>query len=121
MVYSINTNITDELFDTLYNHSALTVEGLDSDDNNIKDYANYLNKECGLKDNAVFHIISGKLMNEHYNLTNRNAYPNDDFHIVVIDLSDLNDVNKIIFKRFNFGGRWFDDVVDNNLSREVSC
>lgn len=118
MAYCINTDITEELFDTLYNHSALTLEGLDP--GSIKDYANYLDEECGLKDNAVFHIISGKLMNDYYNLTYTNAYP-DNLNIVVIDLSDLNDVNKIVFKRFEFGGRWFDDVVDNNLSREVSC
>ena len=117
MTYRINTDITDDIFDILYNHSALTLEGLDP--NSIKDYADYLDGECGLKDNAVFHIISGKLMNEQYCLTNKNAYP-DDLNIVVIDLSDLNDVNKIIFKRFGFGGRWFDDVVDNNLSREAS-
>jgi hypothetical protein len=118
MAYSINTDITEDIFNTLYNHSALTLEGLDPD--SIKDYADYLNEVCGLKDNAVFHIISGKSMNYYYNLTNTNAYP-DDLNIVVIDLSDLNDVNKIIFKRFEFGGRWFDDVIDNNLSCEVSC
>ena len=35
----------------------------------------------------------------------------------VIKLSDLINPSAIVFKRFDFGGRWFDDVVDNNARR----
>ena len=72
---------------------------------------------CGLKDDAVFHVIDGNEMNDFYMLSGKNAYTGD-LHIVVIKLSDLVDPNKIILKRFEFGGRWFDDVVDNNSRRE---
>lgn len=112
--YTVNTDITADIFDELYNNSALILEGLDL--NSLDDYANYLNSECGLVDNAVFHVINGSEMNDFYMLSGKNAYP-DDLHIVAIKLDDLVNPNKIVMKRFGFGGRWFDDVVDNNTRR----
>lgn len=52
-------------------------------------------------------------MNDFYTLSGKNAYP-DDLNIVVIKLSNLVNPNKLITKRFEFGGKWFDDIVDNN-------
>lgn len=115
--YTVNTEITSSLCEELYDDSALTLEGLDLD--SLDDYAKYLDEECGLEENAVFHVIDGYTMNDLYDLSDSNAYP-DDLHIVVIKLSDLIKPNSIIMKRFNFGGRWFDDVVDNNARREFS-
>lgn len=112
--YTVNTDITMSLCDEFYDGSALTLEGLDLD--SLDDYANYLDRECGLKDGAVFHIIDGNEMDDFYMLSGKNAYPGD-LHIVVIKLSDLVNPNAIIMKRFSFGGRWFDDVVDNNARR----
>ena len=68
----------------------------------------------------MFHVISGAYMNSVYDLFGSNAYP-DDLNIVVIRLSDLKDYSAIIMKRFEFGGRWFDDVVDNNTRRAARC
>lgn len=113
MNYNVNTDINMGLLDSFYNDSSLTLEGLDLD--SLNDYANYLNDTCGLKDNATFHIIYGNEMNDFYMLSGNKAYPGN-LHIVVIKLSDLVDPNKIITKRFEFGGRWFDDVVDNNAA-----
>lgn len=113
--YTVNTEITKSLCEELYDDSALTLEGLDLD--SLDDYAKYLDEECGLKENAVFHVIDGYTMNSLYDLSDNNAYP-DDLHIIVIKLSDLVKPNNIVMKRFNFGGRWFDDVVDNNARRE---
>lgn len=113
--YAVNTDITMTLCDKFYDRSALTVEGLDLD--SLDDYANYLDSECGLEDDAVFHVIDGNELNRFYMLSGDNAYPSD-LHIVVIELSDLVSPNKIYLKRFGFGGRWFDDVVDNNARRE---
>jgi len=113
--YTVNTNITMNLCDEFYGEPALTLEGLDL--NSLDDYANYLDNECVLKDNAVFHVIHGSEMNDFYTLSGKNAYP-DDLNIVVIKLSNLVNPNKLITKRFEFGGRWFDDVVDNNAHRE---
>ena len=91
--YTVNTDITMSLCDEFYDESALTIEGLDLD--SLDDYANYLNRECGLKDNAVFHVIYGNEMNDFYMLSGKNAYPGD-LHIVVIKLSDLVNPNAII-------------------------
>ena len=55
-------------------------------------------------------------MNEQYGLTGTNAYK-DDLPIVSFSLKDF-DARPITFIRFGFGGRWFDDVVDNNARRE---
>lgn len=113
--YTVNTNITMNLYDEFYGEPALTLEGLYL--NSLDDYANYLDNICGLENGAVFHVIHGNEMNDFYTLSGKNAYP-DDLNIVVIKLSNLVDPNKIILKRFEFGGRWFDDVVDNNASRK---
>lgn len=113
--YTVNTDITMNLCDEFYDDSALTLEGLDLD--SLDDYANYLDDTCGLEDGATFHVIYGNEMNDFYMLSGDNAYPGD-LHIVVIKLSDLVSPDKIILKRFEFGGRWFDDIVDNNARRE---
>lgn len=111
MKFEVNTNITNELFDEFYNGSALTLEGLDLND--LEAYINYLNDIAGVNDDATIHIIKGESMNNHYSLFGRKAYP-DDLHIIVIKLSDFANASALVFKRFEFGGRWFDDVVDNN-------
>lgn len=112
--YTVNTDVTMSLCNEFYDGSALTLEGLNLE--SLGEYADYLDCECGLKDGAVFHVISGDKMNYYYALSGTNAYSND-LHIVVIKLSDLVNPDKIIMKRFEFGGRWFDDVVDNNARR----
>lgn len=111
----INTSSIEDL-KKFYESSALTLEGLDLD--SIGDYAEYLDSICGLKEDAKFYIVLGSTMNSVLNYRNSNynkgfVYP-EDLHIVVIMLDDLKDYQKIILKRFEFGGRWFDDVVDNN-------
>lgn len=113
--YTVNTEITDSLYKELYDNSALTLEGLDL--GSLDDYAKYLDEKFGLKENAVFYVIDGSVMNSIYGLSDNNAYP-DDLHIVVIRLSDLVKSINLMTKRFDFGGRWFDDVVDNNARRE---
>lgn len=114
MNYTVNDNVNMSICDELYENSALTLEGLSLD--SLDDYAEYLDDICGLKDGAVFHIIDGNEMNNFYCLSGKNAYPGD-LHIVAIKLDDLVNPNAIILKRFEFGGRWFDDVVDNNARR----
>ena len=111
--YTVNTDITMSLCDEFYDDSALTLEGLDID--SIDDYANYLDNVCGLKEGAVFHVFSGYEMDDFYMLSGSNSYPGD-LHIVVIKLSDLVNPNKIVTKRFEFGGRWFDDIVNNKTN-----
>jgi len=100
----------------LYDDSALTIEGLDYEDESMQDFVDIVDGCVGLKTNNIY-VISGKVMNKVYRLTGDNRYP-DDLHIVSIKLSDMKNPSEIIMKRFEFGGRWFDDIVDNNKRRE---
>ena len=119
MNYKTNTLVDADLLDSFYKDSSLTLEGLALD--SLNDYADYLDKVCGLKDSTVFHIVSGKYMNDVYDLYGDNAYP-DDLHIVVVKMECLKNPMSIVTKRFEFGGRWFDDVVDNNAGlHSKSC
>ena len=107
--------ITKEQLNTLYNQSALTWEGLSPDEENLKDIRNWLKEHKAIVYvEPGFHIIKGKFMNEVYNLTGDNAYPEE---LNIVSVTDI-DQNKITIPRFKVGGRWFDDIVDNNLRRE---
>lgn len=109
---------TKEELDNLYNQSALTVIGLEISDDMFNQFTNWLIEKNALLDNKelVFYIIKGQTMNEIYQLTNNNAYPND-LNIVSVD-NDALIISNLIIKRFEIGGKWFDDIVDNNALRE---
>lgn len=109
-IYVENKNILDEL----YNDSALTMEGLAED--SIPDFIDWIKERTELENERAY-IITGKIMNEKYMLTGDNSY-SDDLTIVCIKLSDMKNPNNIFTARFEIGGRWFDDVVDNNIDRE---
>lgn len=107
--------ITKEQLDVLYNQSALTWEGLSLDEENLTDVRNWLKEHKAIVHvEPDFHIIKGKFMNEVYNLTGDNAYPEE---LNIVSVTDI-DQNKIAIPRFKVEGRWFDDIVDNNLRRE---
>lgn len=108
--------VTDkEILDKLYNDSALTIEGLCEE--SIPDFLDWINETAKTEDNVNVYVTKGKTMNNIYWLTKDNAYPND-CTIVSIMLSDIENANTLIMRRFEVGGRWFDDIVDNNLNRE---
>ena len=65
------------------------------------------------------YVIEGNLMNREYNLTGDNAYPETDCTILCIKLDDMERPMAVTLPRFAVGGRWFDDVVDNNARREA--
>ena len=111
-IYVDNTDILDEL----EKDSALTWEGLSDSDDNLKAVANWLEENGSPMINEKFYIIKGSLMNKYYNLKGSNRY-NKDLTLVSIKLNDLKDVMKIVTKRFEVGGRWFDDIVANNRRR----
>lgn len=113
----INVNGETEL-KYLYDNSALTWEGISSDDENLTQVAEWLEQYRALtKNEAEFYITKGKVMNECYELAGKNAYP-DELTIVSVSPECI-DLRKVIFPRFEVGGRWFDDIVDNNnLSKE---
>lgn len=105
------TVVNKEGIEALANKSALTLEGLSEE--SIPDFDEWI-KHYTSTDEAVYHVISGKLMNDSYHLTGSNRYP-DDLTIVSVDGIDLGPVT---IPRFQIGGRWLDDVIQNNLMRE---
>lgn len=102
----------------LYNDSALTFEGVNDTKENYEYLVNWL-EEQGAEPVSELPIykISGKMMNEEYGLTGDNAYQ-DDLNIVSVPLKALGNYMAIVFSRFAIGGRWFDDIVENNRIRE---
>ena len=109
---------TKEQLDALYNQSALTWEGMTTDEENLGAIKDWLNSHGAIIDGVepTFHIISGELMNTVYGLTGRNTYPDD---LSIVSVTEINQM-KITIPRFEVGGRWFDDIVDNNAMREES-
>lgn len=102
---------------TLYDDNALTFEGTVIDDDNLGYLVEWLNSyNCHMK-RKDFYVVSGGLMDSYYGLTGKNAYPRN-LNILCVKLSDLDNIGGIIMARFSIGGRWFNDVVDNNLRAE---
>lgn len=109
-------NVTEsEQFDYLYNDSALTLEGLTED--SIGDFIDWIAERAEFKTEPTAYVIKGRDMNNHYGLTGDNAYPND-LSIVSVPLEIMENPGAIVIPRFQIGGRWFDDIVENNLRRE---
>ena len=106
---------TKEQLDELYNQSALTFEGVVADEENLTAIKEWLEEYSAVNEDPHFHIISGAIMNKTYDLKGRNAYPDD---LTIVSVTNINNM-KIALARFGVGGRWFDDIVDNNKRREV--
>lgn len=110
MNYTIENVTTKEQLEKLYNNSAFTIEGLT--DESIPDLLNWLNDNTTFTtENPTVYVTKGYVMNLAYDLTEDKAYNNDLTIVSVIDI----DLVKVALKRFSVGGRWFDDIVDNNL------
>lgn len=109
---------TKEELNKLYNQSALTVIGLEVNNDMFNQFTNWLIEKNALLSNKelIFYVIKGQTMNKIYKLTGDNAYPND-LNIVSVDSDSINTF-KLILNRFEIGAKWFDDVVDNNALRE---
>ena len=98
----------------LYDDSALTMTGLKVE--SIPDFVGWVEGYTKLLRRRVY-VVSGKVMNTYCGNTGDNAYA-DDLNLVAIKLSDIADYTKIVLPRFQVGGRWFDDIVDNNRRHE---
>lgn len=106
-----------EQLDELYNCSALTFEGFSAKEENINKLIKWLKGYSEISNPLPIYIISGKTMNINYGLTESNKYK-DNLTIISIKNNDIKNLSAIIIPRFEVGGRWFDDVVDNNVRRE---
>ena len=97
---------TKEELKELYGCSAMTWEGLRTDKENLTQAL-----ECCCTDgvNGTIYLTKGKAMNQICKLKGDNAYP-DELNIVSIkNYKGL---------AMQFGARWMDDIIDNNLRRE---
>lgn len=111
MKYIIENVTTKEQLDNLYNHSAFTIEGLAED--SIPDMLEWLKENTVFTtENPIVYVTKGKVMNTEYALTDNKAYLEDLTIVSVIDI----DLLQIALKKFSVGGRWFDDIVDNNAN-----
>lgn len=104
--------------DELYAGSAFTMEGFAPEDENLEMLLDWIKGLTEVKD-ETFYIVSGATMNRAYGLTGTNAYPDENSHLVCMKLDAMVSPDKITMPRFAIGGRWFDDVVDNNARREA--
>jgi hypothetical protein len=86
--------------------------GLDLD--SLGDVIVWMQKYHVNTDKAVFHVIEGGVMNTLYGLTGTNAYPTD---LNIVSVTGVEQANLAV-PRFQVGGRWFDDIVDNNRRRQ---
>lgn len=111
-------NSTEKDLEDLYNDNSLTIEGLreDSIHDFVDDFEFLMREEISCLD---VYVTKGALMNRTYGLTGTNAYP-DDLSIVSIKLENFREgaLGHVAMKRFSCGGRWFNDIVDNNARRE---
>ena len=103
--------------DELYDAWALTLIGLDDSDESINHFIDWIKKYSEVSNPLNVYITSGKTMNNHYNLTGNNRY-NEDLKIVSIKNKDIMQLMRVAIPRFEIGGRWFNDIVDNNSWRE---
>ena len=114
--YELKEVTTKSELSNLKNGSAFTIEGAGG---NLHEWCVGLN-EILAKENIgqvkTFYTFTGKFMNETYNLTGSNAYP-DDFTFLCFTLDGL-DVGKLAMFKMRFNARWLDDIVDNNNARE---
>lgn len=112
MKYTIENVTTKKQLDNLYNNSAFAIEGLAEE--SIKDLIEWLGDNTTFTtEEVVVYVTKGNVMNDMYELRDSNAYPDDLSIVSVIDI----DLMKVALKRFSVGGRWFDDIVDNNARR----
>ena len=103
--------------DELYKDWSLTIEGLAPDEENLKELLNWVKELTPLKREDVY-TIEGSVMNRMYGLTGTNAYPETDCTLVCVKLADMEHSDRVTMPRFDIGGRWFTDIVDNNAWKE---
>lgn len=102
--------------DKAYKGSYYTITGTGGDINEWKKgYQDLLDKENigKIKEWIEF---TGEDMNSKYGLTGDNAYDSG-LHFLAFPLDGL-DVGKLAIFKLKMQDRWFDDIVDNNRSRE---
>ena len=104
--------------DELYKDWSLTMEGFSPEEANLRDLLDWVRELTPLKREDIY-IIEGAVMNREYGLTGTNAYPDKDCTLVCVKLADMEHPKRVAMPRFQIGGRWFYDIVENNARREA--
>ena len=107
----------EEKIKDLENNSAFTWEGMAISDDNLQAIVDDLKVETKIKLPVIFYTWKGKLFNEMYGLTDKNAY-DDDLNFLSIDLDNWSEMGRLPFYKMQVGARWLDDIVDNNKVRQ---
>lgn len=76
-------------------------------------------KQNGINQVSTFYTWKGKVMNDMYELTWNNAYQ-DDITFLAFDITEIpmDQIGKLSMLKIQYGARWLDDIVDNDLARE---
>lgn len=111
---TITTNA--EMLEELVEGSALTLVGLAEE--SFGEFLDWIEEHTKLKTRRIY-VTKGRLANAEWDLHGDNTYM-PDLNIVSVKLNDMEDFNKIVMPRFEIGGRWMDDIHDNNVRREVA-
>lgn len=103
-------------FKEMYNKSMLTFPGIASTTNNYEAICDFLEECDALPSQGVpeFYIFEGKDMNDCFKLSGDNAYQDDVSFIAVDNISPM----MVAVSRLRVGGRWFDDIADNDVRHE---
>ena len=107
---------TTQLFEEAYKGSYYTITGCGGGLSDWKIGYEDLMALKGIGKPASWHSFSGKDMNEAYNLTGNNRYP-DDLTFLCFPLDGLH-IERLAMLKLEMGDRWFNDIVDNNARIE---
>lgn len=97
---------TKEVLEELKNKSLFTWEGMSDDEENLKAIEKAVRLNGLDKEEIVFYIWNGELMNQSYELSGNNAYPND------LTFVGIGNFYNPMFKLAT-DARWLDDIISN--------
>lgn len=103
-------------FDKLYKGSYYTIVGVGGNLKEWKTGYQTLLAEKNIGTIKGWVTFKGKDMNDFYNLTKNNRYPQT-LTFLAFPLTGL-DLGKLAIFKMKMGDRWFDDIVDNNIARK---
>lgn len=107
---------TNSMLKKAYDGSYYTIVGAGGDINEWKQgYQDLLDKE-GIGKIKEWIEFTGDDMNKEFQLTGDNAYE-PDLHFLAFSLDGLN-LSKLAIFKIRMQDRWFNDIVDNNASRQ---
>ena len=91
--------------------SALSFVGYTPSQENLNVVFDWLKSFLGIKQYKAY-IIKGSIFNKLYHLRGKKRYPKD-LTIICIDQQDLTNTTKLATRRFEYDGKWLDDIVES--------